>query len=420
MSQIEFETLLKNVMGLNTPSIGSAAIERAVRIRMAILGLKQADDYRQQLHDSTEELQELIEAVVVPETWFFRDPEAFTTLAGLVSERRRSTSSASVFRLLSVPCSTGEEPYSIAMSLLEGGFSPQQLQLDAVDISSRALACAMHGVYGPNSFRGASVAFRDRYFQAAADKYAVEEALRRIVTFRQDNILSPDFSISRQPYDVIFCRNLLIYFDRSTQERVMKTLALLLKPDGVLFVGPAEAFLASCSGFASVNRAMSFAFRRTCKTSPSPDVPLCEPKKAARRPVKPRSEPATRTPLLKAALPFPSPPVVSRPPQTDLETARRLADAGRLQEAAAWCESDLLEHGPSAETCYLSGLVRDAIGDRTGAAGFYRKVIYLEPDHVEGLMHLALVNEKEGDTATAERLRERARRVERRKQEMAC
>jgi chemotaxis protein methyltransferase WspC len=113
----------------------------------------------------------------------------------------------------------------------------------------------------------------------------------------------------------------------------------------------------------------------------------------------------------------PSTPAPSKPTRVDLETARRMADAGQLEETAAWCKTNLLEQGPSPETYYLLGLVRDAIGDRAGAAEFYRKAIYLEPDHVEGLMHLALATEKQGDIAAAERLRERARRVERRTRE---
>src|SRR5882762_4054864 len=119
MAQVDFENLLKNAMGLDTFSIGSPAIERAVRLRMAALGVKQADDYRHQLHSSADELQELIEAVVVPETWFFRYREAFATLVRLVTQEPCSTHSASVLRLLSVPCSTGEEPYSMVMSLLD-------------------------------------------------------------------------------------------------------------------------------------------------------------------------------------------------------------------------------------------------------------------------------------------------------------
>jgi chemotaxis protein methyltransferase WspC len=415
MAQVDFENLLKNAMGLDAPSIGSAAIERAVRLRMATLGVKQTDDYRQQLRSSADELQELIEAVVVPETWFFRDREAFATLVRLVTEEWRPASSATVLRLLSVPCSTGEEPYSMVMSLLDGGFSPEQLQVDAVDISARALARATRGVYGPNSFRGASLGFRERYFQPAANDYALLQWLRALVTFRQGNVLSPDFKFRQEPYDVIFCRNLLIYFDRSTQEQVMKTLARLLKPAGLLFVGPAEAFIASCSGFASVNQAMSFAFRTTGRTFVSSGVTLPEPSRPpTKRQHRSGSQQTTTAQFVSAPalIPF-------KQQRAGLETAQSLADAGRLQEAGAWCETNLIEQGPSSETYYLLGLVRDAIGDRDGAAALYRKVIYLEPEHVEGLLHLALMTEAEGDAAAAERLRERARRVEKRAKENA-
>jgi chemotaxis protein methyltransferase WspC len=90
-----------------------------------------------------------------------------------------------------------------------------------------------------------------------------------------------------------------------------------------------------------------------------------------------------------------------------------------MGRAGLRAENRVYGQGPSSETYYLLGLVRDAIGDRDGAAAFYRKVIYLEPEHVEALMHLALMTETEGDTAAAERLRERARRVEKSAKEKA-
>jgi chemotaxis protein methyltransferase WspC len=412
MAQVDFENLLKNTIGLDTASIGSATIERAVRLRMIARGLKQADDYWDQLRTSTDELQEFIEAVVVPETWFFRDPEAFSALVSLVMEERQPIAANSVLRLLSIPCSTGEEPFSMIMSLLDGGFSPQQLHVDAVDISARALARATRGVYGLNSFRGTNLAFRDRYFQPVANGYALAEWLRSMVTFRQNNILSSDFGFCLEQYDVIFCRNLLIYFDRSTQEQVMKKLARLLTADGLLFVGPAEAFLASCSGFVSANQAMSFAFRRTAKTPARSN--LSSP--AHGKPADKQPCPSSRLKTATKPLSVPA-PVLPKPALVSLETAQRLANEGRLDETAAWCEANLRDQGPSSETYYLLGLVHDAIGDRDGAAAFYRKAIYLEPEHMEGLMHLALITETQGNTAAAERLYERARRVERRAKE---
>jgi chemotaxis protein methyltransferase WspC len=230
-----------------------------------------------------------------------------------------------------------------------------------------------------------------------------------MVTFRQNNILSSDFAFCQKRYDVIFCRNLLIYFDRSTQEQVMKTLALMLTAGGLLFVGPAEAFLASCSGFASANQAMSFAFRRTSKTPARSKLSSPGPRKPTDKQPRPGSRLRIATKPLSAPAPVPPTPAL-----VDLETARRLANEGRLDETAAWCEANLREQGPSSETYYLLGLVRDAIGDRDGAAAFYRKAIYLEPEHVEGLMHLALITETQGNTAAAELLHDRARRVERR------
>ena len=407
MARVDFENLLKNTMGLDTASVGSASIERAVRRRMASVGLKEADDYWRELHSSTNELQELIEAVVVPETWFFRDREAFGALVRVATEEWQPSHPNSVLRLLSAPCSSGEEPYSMVMSLLDGGFAPQQLHVDAVDISSRALERATRGVYGSNSFRGESLAFRERYFEPAGNDYVLAAWLRELVAFRQRNLLSPDFGLHQKPYDVIFCRNLLIYFDRPTQELAMKALARLLTPNGFLFVGPAEAFLASCSGFESLNRSMAFAFRKTGAPRMHSELSRPQPGKHAKREPKPPSPKITTSEHISGSAP------IAPAPATDLEAARRLADAGRLQEAAAWCEANLTERGPSSGTYFLLGLVSDAMGDRNSAATFYKKVIYLEPEHVEALMQLALISESQGNSAAAERLRGRARRAER-------
>jgi chemotaxis protein methyltransferase WspC len=381
---------------------------------MASLGLERREDYWQQLHDSIDELQELVETVVVAETWFFRDREAFAALARLVIGEWLPKHPTGILRLLSVPCSTGEEPYSMIMALLDGGFSLGQFQVDAVDISARALTQAKRGVYGMNSFRGENLSFRERYFRSTGNGYVLVEWLSEKVNFRQGNLLSADFRFGEELYDVIFCRNLLIYFDRSTQELAMTTLGNLLAPSGFLFVGPAEAFLASCSGFASVNQTMSFAFRRTgTKRVESANDALRRPMKTVKRPASPRTQLAVKANRLPTSVPPASVPAASVSPATDLAIARRLADAGRLREAAEGCERHVQQHGPSSDAYYLLGLLRGAVGNNEGAAECYRRVLYLEPEHVEALIHLALLTETHGNTAAAERFRERARRVER-------
>lgn len=140
-----FERLLKSRIGLDASSVGSAVIERAVRQRMSGLALHDEDEYWMRLNGSPGEVQALIEAVVVPETWFFRYPESFTTLARLAFERLPSLGGGRALRILSLPCSTGEEPYSIVMALLDAGLSEYLFEVDALDVSARVIERASLG-----------------------------------------------------------------------------------------------------------------------------------------------------------------------------------------------------------------------------------------------------------------------------------
>src|SRR5262249_31762561 len=149
-----FEGLLKREMGLEPASVGADTVKHAVKVRMQSCGLFRKEDYWDQLQSSRDELQQLIEAVVVPETCFFRDQVAFDALGRLVAEEWLPNHPADTLRLLSVPCSTGEEPYSMVMALLDSGLSRERIRVDAVDISLRALAFAGKATYGMNSFRG--------------------------------------------------------------------------------------------------------------------------------------------------------------------------------------------------------------------------------------------------------------------------
>ena len=140
MVHADLESLLRKAIGLDTNTIGSSAIDRAVRERAAACKLADARAYSELVNRSGPELQELIEAVVVPETWFFRDREAFAALVGMTQQDWLAAHPEGVFRVLSLPCSTGEEPYSAAMALLDAGFPRDRFQIDAVDVSMRAIA----------------------------------------------------------------------------------------------------------------------------------------------------------------------------------------------------------------------------------------------------------------------------------------
>jgi chemotaxis protein methyltransferase WspC len=402
----EFEDLLQRTMGLDAASVGSPVIERAVQQRQDACALPDVSAYWEHVRTSAAELQELIEGVVVPETWFYRDPEAFAALGRLVFEDWLHTHADGVLRLLSLPCSTGEEPYSMAMTLLDAGFPADRFRIDAVDISARALAQARRAVYGKNSFRGGSLEFRDRHFTAQAHGWRLAEAVRRQVHFQQGNLCDDALLPDPAVYDIIFCRNVLIYFDRTTQDRAIALLTRLLTAKGCCFVGPSETGLLMNHAFASAQVPLAFAFRKSGAVSREPPHPAVRPARLApsARPAAASAFPPRRRPPAPAAAP---PPAEMEP---DLDETVRLADQGRLAEAARQCEEHLRSHGPSARAFYLLALVRDATGQDAEASAFYRKAIYLDPHHHEALVHLACLLEKQGDTAGAKVLQIRARR----------
>ena len=409
MCHMDFEDLLKRTIGLDPASVGSGTIERAVKSRMTSLGLQQMQSYWERLQTSADELQELIESVIVPETWFFRDREAYTVLVRLICEEWLPGNESSTLRVLSVPCCTGEEPYSLVMALLDAGLPRERIKVDAVDISAQAITKAKRGVYGSNSFRGWDLGFRDRYFDHSQRGYSLPKWLRDLVVFHQENIFSSSFRAGAASYDVVFCRNVLIYFDLTRQQQVMETLNRLLESKGYLFVGPAETFLAASSGFKAVNRTMSFAFRKE-RGGRTRTAGLVRPLAKAARPASQQKPMPVALKAIVSAKAVQA-PIESR--STNLEDARRMADAGRLAEATGLCEDYLKKQGPSPEAYYLLGLMRDANGDMERATDCYRRVLYLEPNHPDALAHLALLCERQGDADAAKRLRDRARRAER-------
>ena len=138
MSQVKIEALLLEKIGLAPSAISSNIIARAVSKRRLVCDLPDLQTYLQRLQSSTAELEELIEEVVVPETSFFRDRQPFTFLESHVKTEWLNNQNRGILRILSVPCSSGEEPYSIAITLLNAGLTPNRIHIDAVDISKKA------------------------------------------------------------------------------------------------------------------------------------------------------------------------------------------------------------------------------------------------------------------------------------------
>ncbi|PCE33798.1 CheR family methyltransferase [Burkholderia ubonensis] len=392
------------------------------------------DAYWQRLNASGDERRALIERFVVPETWFFRDREAFATLVRLAVERL-TAHPGRVVRVLSAPCSTGEEPFSAAMALLDAGLDPARFTIDAIDLSDNAIEQARLGRYGRNAFRGHALEFRARHFTPVADGWQLDERVRACVQFRQGNLIEPvGDALTR--YDFVFCRNVLIYFERDAQDRVIQSLQRCLTDDGMLFVGPAETGVAMRHGMCSARIPLAFAFQRASVAERLADglaaalPPAVRPwradRSAAARVAAPRTAPsgwfagAAARPLALAAAPERAADgghgsdvqaqAAGGAPST-LEHAQALANAGAFDEAERALARFTARAGLHADAFYLRGLIADARGRAAEAGDFYRKALYLRPTHHEALTHLATLLDVGGDRAGAQRMLERARRA---------
>ncbi|WP_321915531.1 MULTISPECIES: CheR family methyltransferase [unclassified Paraburkholderia] len=481
MRQVDprFAAWLLEETGIDAESLGANALARAVGARAAVTLEVQADlhpaetrrewmsgavlpewareAYWQRLATTPAERQALIDALVVPETWFFREREAFAALARL-GAKRLAAQPGEVLRVLSAPCSSGEEPYSAAMALLDAGLAHEQFAIDAIDISAQSIAAAARGVYGRNAFRGDGLAFRERYFEATPDGWRIAATVRRAVTFERANLFE---WLAPHPvrYDFIFCRNVLIYFDRASQDRAIDLLRARLTAGGMIFVGPAETGLMMRHEMVSAYIPLAFGFRTPepgattdhhpaspaaavppaltplpviAATAAAPAfgsapvfTPLDAPVAAAAhraRPAPPRHtlRPLHGAPAPRAAAVVRAPAAgaecVGATPEAALADARRLADAGALDEAERLAAQAAKALAQNADTWYLLGLIADAQGRAAEALAHYRKAIYLEPSHYEALTHLAALLEVQGDGEGARRLMRRAKRVA---QEMA-
>ena len=410
-SDQRFFDFLKERIGLDVTSVGPAIIERAVRQRTTLSQAAHADEYWQLLQGSRDEQQALIEAVIVPETWFFRYPESFATLGKLARQRLAELNNMRALRILSLPCSTGEEPYSIAMALLDAGLKPHQFKVDGMDVSPLSVDKARRALYGKNSFRGQDLDYRDRHFSAEQDGHRVNETVREQVRLQVGNVLDPTLLATEPAFDFVFCRNLLIYFDQPTQQQVFEVLKRLTHVDGVLFIGPAEGSLLGRLGMRSIGIAQSFAFSRQSHPQPEP-MPISKPVALpVSQPIRSTPPPPVRNRPLAAATPL---PVTSKSANPDAATLlaniAALANEGKSAEARAACDQYLRSHEPVAQVFYWLGLLSDVAGLTLEAQGFYRKALYLEPQHPEALMHLAALLQAQGDSVGARRLQERAAR----------
>jgi chemotaxis protein methyltransferase WspC len=398
----DLRALLQQHTGL---SLSAADVERALRERAAIRPGADTGTGHPACAPApgTPEFDALLELLVVPESWMLRDPAVFLHALRFV-QRRLLAQPDRQLRILSLPCAGGEEPYSMALLLADAGVTPAQCRIDAVDLSRTAIERARQGRYTNNAFRGADLAFRARWFTLEDDRYAIAPGLRDYVCFSQGNLFALLGNVAGRRYDLVFCRNLLIYFDADACARAASALAALLAEDGELLSGYAEAPTLCTHGFGTTSLRTPFALARNVPalrwrpTSPLPPRPVpaagAGPRRSAMAP--PAAPDATPATGAIAAL---------------LAQARRDADAGRVAQATAACEALLRDAPTCAEAYYLLGLLNECGSRDLAAQSHWRRCLYLDPAHYDALCGLALLHERRGDAAMAAALRGRAARV---------
>lgn len=188
------------------------------------------------------ELSRLFDAVTTNETYFFRESHQLTTLVEEVLPWiRNSKNGSNQLKVWSAACSTGEEPYTISMMLMEKSLSPGSFEIHASDISEGVLASAKRAVYNSYSVRNIPDRYMKKYFAPAGKDFNLNAKVKATVNFRKLNLIEDRNGKSIKGFDVVFCRNVLIYFDTRAKQKVVSNLYDSLNPGGYLIIGSSES-----------------------------------------------------------------------------------------------------------------------------------------------------------------------------------
>jgi chemotaxis protein methyltransferase CheR len=220
-------------------------IDRRIAERMAATNSTSFNSYFALLRsDADRELEHLVNAFTVNETYFFREDHQLRCMTSdLLDLVIRGRPAGEPIRIWSIPCSTGEEPYSIAIWLMESWSKVDSYNIEIVgsDIDTRALAAAQDGVYGDRALARLSRQLVDRYFRPVADgRHQIDVGLRNSIQFTRTNLIDAKAMADYRGFDIIFCRNVLIYFDDASRRIAAESLYDCLRPGGYICLGHSE------------------------------------------------------------------------------------------------------------------------------------------------------------------------------------
>ncbi len=358
-------TLLCDAAGLDAQVMTDSWLGSIIDHRLRQRGMDCAKWLASLKTDKAEQTA-LVERALVHETWFFRDVAPFDYLIELARDRWLRRTAANPVRILSAPCASGEEAWSIATTLLAAGVAPDAVAVEAIDLSGAMVRTTQAGIYGPRSLRNHHADMLKPYADTLPDGgVRMGKLIRGCVNVSQVNLLHLP---SGKSYDAIFCRNALMYMHEAARKRIVGLIRASLAPGAPLFVGHAEAAMLMGMGFRSAGPSRAFCVM----AGPA------APPQACREPAKPAV--AARP----VAAPIPPAPKLREPkhhadPADLLRQAKALADGGALAEAMTPLRRLLEEDPMSAEGHALAGLILATLKDKPGAIRHLRKALFLDP-----------------------------------------
>jgi chemotaxis protein methyltransferase CheR len=428
MTTDNFEPILEHIanrIGLRARVSDRPEWGRAIRARMAVHRITRPQEYVQLLKsesvDTAGEWRWLLPLLTNGESYFLRDEGQFSLLRNcilpeLIEKRRQQKS----LRLWSAGCSTGEEPYSLAILIHELIPPHWNVLIVGTDVNEDALQKARRGVYSAWSFRTLPAEMRERYFHQARDGFELDNELRKLVHFERDNLsdnLNASTHYITQEMDLILCRNVLIYFQPEAVAHAVSRFASSLRENGYLLTGHAELHHHDTSPLRVRNFPESIAYQR-CESSSSASL---EP--STRQIATSFSTPKAET----KPIPFSSvprrvtvPDAVKKSPQVQkkqanlndaseaevlCQSARSYANAGRHKEAIDCCKGAITLDPVATEAYFIWGQVAQELRNWNEAKELYKKVIYLSPSHIQAHIELAAMYDLEADAERARRMR---------------
>ena len=390
--------IIETKLHLIPDALGAGSIDQAVAQRQAAMAMDAAE-YVEFLASDADEQNALAQLLTVPETWFFRHAPTFCDIRDTIQRKRAGISAATPLRMLSMPCASGEEPYSLAMLCDDVHLPAGHVVIDAIDIDAASLALAAQAEYSDNSLRETDPyiqSLQERYLPAEDDglrHHRVAPAIRPRVRFQRVDALAIGALHTEGQYDLILCRNFMIYLAPTGREKLFALLHRLLKPDGLCYTGTGERLPV---GHFSLSESR-LAYAHTPQPAPAKPAPPAAPKCSP-------SPPATRGKRV--------PPVAPADPAQpmSLEAIEAMADAGELPGAETACQSWTQRSPADVAGWLLLGVIRHAMQQDEAAEQCFQRVLYLDANHADALHWLAMLAEQRGDVSASQRYEQRRTR----------